>query len=162
MENVIISNQKEKYENIDKLLKIVDKEKINLIVVNKGDKINIENNLYFDVLWPNKETLISDNGINNNSLVLKLNYKAFSCLFTGDVEEIAENKMLQEYKNNEEIFNSVILKVAHHGSKTSSTEKFLNAVKPKFALIGVGEDNNFGHPNSYVIERIKSLRLQNI
>ena len=160
MKNVIVSFQNEKYENIDKLIKIATKEKINLMIVNKGDKIKIENGLYFDVLWPDRKKFISENGINNNSLVLKLNYNSFSCLFTGDIEEIAEKKILQEYKDNEKILNSTILKVAHHGSKTSSIEEFIEKVKPKIALIGVGENNNFGHPNSDVLERIKDARLQ--
>ena len=157
MKNIIISFQNEKYENIDKLIKLANKEKVNLVTVNKGDKIKIENDLYFDVLWPNKEKFISDNGINNNSLVLKLNYKSFSCLFTGDIEELAEKKILQEYKDNEKILNSTILKVAHHGSKTSSTEEFIEKVRPKIALIGVGENNNFGHPNFDVLERIRAF-----
>ena len=161
MKNVIVSFQNEKYENIDKLIKIATKEKINLMIVNKGDKIKIENGLYFDVLWPDRKKFISENGINNNSLVLKLNYNSFSCLFTGDIEEIAEKKILQEYKDNEKILNSTILKVAHHGSKTSSIEEFIEKVKPKIALIGVGENNNFGHPNSDVLERIKDARLPN-
>ena len=161
VKNVIVSFQNEKYENIDKLIKIATKEKINLMIVNKGDKIKIENGLYFDVLWPDRKKFISENGINNNSLVLKLNYNSFSCLFTGDIEEIAEKKILQEYKDNEKILNSTILKVAHHGSKTSSIEEFIEKVKPKIALIGVGENNNFGHPNSDVLERIKDARLPN-
>ena len=54
------------------------------------------------------------------------------------------------------ILNSTILKVAHHGSKTSTTEEFLKAVSPKFALIGVGKDNKFGHPNDEVIKRLEN------
>ena len=117
--------------------------------------------MYFDVLWPNKEKLIKDNGINNNSLVLKLNYNNFSCLFTGDIEEVAEKEIVNEYKNDKNLVKSDILKVAHHGSKTSSIEEFIEFVKPKIALIGVGKNNNFGHPNFDVIERIKNFRMQN-
>ena len=70
--------------------------------------------------------------------------------------------MLQEYKNNLQILNSTILKVAHHGSKTSSIQEFIEIVKPKIALIGVGKNNKFGHPSDDVIRRLESLRLQNI
>ena len=162
VKNVVISVQNEKYENIDKLIKIINKKKINLIVVDKEDKINIEDNLYFDVLWPNKKNEIKENGINNNSLVLKLNYKTFSCLFTGDIEKLSEQKILDEYKNQDNLLSSTVLKVPHHGSKTSSTEEFLEKIRPKIALIGVGKNNNFGHPNLDVIERIKALRLRNL
>lgn len=65
--------------------------------------------------------------------------------------------MLEEYKNSN-ILKSTILKVAHHGSKSSSMQEFLDKVKPKIALIGVGENNTFGHPNNKVLERLKNLR----
>ena len=78
-------------------------------------------------------------------------------LFTGDVEEIAEKQILEEYKSNLSVLNSTILKVGHHGSKTSSTKEFIEAIKPKIALIGVGENNNFGHPNNDVLERLDNL-----
>lgn len=91
----------------------------------------------------------------------KLLYKNFSILFTGDIEEIAEKQILEEYKNSN-ILKSEILKVAHHGSKTSSTQSFLENVKPKIALIGVGKDNTFGHPNDEVLERLNLLRCKNI
>ena len=122
--------------------------------------MHIENNLYFDILWPNNSNLILDNGLNNNSIVCKLQYKNFSMLFTGDIEEIAEKEILQKNKNYLSILNSTILKVAHHGSKTSSTKEFIEAVKPKIALIGVGENNKFGHPNNEVIERLENLKVK--
>ena len=160
VKNVVISIQKEKYENINKLLKITNENKINLIIVKKGDTINIEKNLFFYILWPDNNNLISENSINNNSLVCKLSYGNFSCLFTGDIEKIAEEKILEEYKNSN-ILNSTILKVAHHCSKSSSIEEILEKIKPKIALIGVGENNNFGHPNLNVIDRLKKLRSKN-
>lgn len=79
-------------------------------------------------------------------------------LLTGDIEEIAEIQILEEYKNDLELLKSTILKVGHHGSKTSSTQEFLEAVKPSIALIGVGENNKFGHPNEEVIQRLNNLR----
>ena len=79
-------------------------------------------------------------------------------LFTGDIEEAAEKQILQKYQNNLQVLNSTILKVAHHGSKTSSIREFLDIVKPKIVLIGVGENNKFGHPNEEVIKRLESLR----
>lgn len=100
--------------------------------------------------------------MNNNSIVAKLEYKNFSMLFTGDIEEIAEKQILEEYKNNQKIFNVNILKVGHHGSKTSSIQEFIEAVKPRIALIGVGENNKFGHPNEEVLERLEKLRNKNL
>ena len=82
-------------------------------------------------------------------------------LFTGDIEETAEMEILKKYKNSINILNSTILKIAHHGSKTSSSKAFLEAVKPKIALIGVGENNKFGHPYQEVIEKLQNMRSKN-
>lgn len=82
-------------------------------------------------------------------------------LFTGDIEEVAEKQIILNYKNSK-ILNSTVLKVAHHGSKTSSIKEFLELVKPKIALIGVGENNKFGHPNEDVINRLEELRCNGL
>lgn len=155
VKKVIISKQLEDSENFRKFKEIVDKKKIRVRVVNKGDRVQIEKNLYIDILWPNNEKIISENVLNNNSIVCKLNYRKFSMIFTGDIEEVAEQQLLKEYKNNLSVLKSTVLKVAHHGSKTSSSQDFINAVKPNTALIGVGSNNKFGHPNNGVIERLK-------
>lgn len=124
--------------------------------------MQVEKNLYFDVLWPDTQNMVSENALNNNSLVLKLNYKKFSMLFTGDIEEIAEKQILKEYKYNLEILKSTVLKTGHHGSKTSSSQEFVEAIEPQVALIGVGKDNKFGHPSSDVIQRLEKMRNKNI
>lgn len=133
--NVIIGKQFEVCENYEKFIEIMKNKKIKVFTVEARQIINIEKNIYFNILWPNSENRISDNAINNNSLVGKLIYKNFSMLFTGDIEEIAERKILELYKYDRNILKSTILKVAHHGSKTSSIKEFLNAVKPKIVLI---------------------------
>ena len=156
VKNVVISKQPESSTNYKEFLKIAKKRKINIIYVNKGKKLHIEKNLYIYILWPDSNAFISENPLNNNSIVCKLVYKKFSCVFTGDVEKIAEEKILKEYENSN-ILKSTMLKVAHHGSKTSSIESILNKINPKIALIGVGKNNKFGHPNDEVIERLNNL-----
>lgn len=130
-------------------------------MLRSGDVINIEDNLNFQILWPREEQII-ENILNNNSIVAKLNYKSFSCIFTGDIEEIAEREILKDYKNNLQILSSKVLKVGHHGSKTSSSEEFIKIISPKVALIGVGENNKFGHPHENVVKRLENFRNQNI
>lgn len=154
VKNVIIGKQFESSTNYQEFLRIVKKRKIKVHIVEAGQRVKIGKEIYFDILWPTSENIISENSINNNSLVCKMIYKDFSILFTGDIEEIAEGAILKKYKNTK-MLKSMILKVAHHGSKSSSTEEFLNAVKPKIALIGVGEKNTFGHPNAEVLKRIE-------
>ena len=159
---VIISKQGEESENYRKFKEIVRKKKIKVIIVNKGDKLKVDADVYFDILWPDNSKIIRENVLNNNSIVCKLHYKDFSMLFTGDIEKIAEKQILQEYKNNYNSLNSIILKVGHHGSKTSSSLDFVQTINPKIALIGVGKDNKFGHPNNEIIKRLENLRSKNI
>ena len=104
--------------------------------------------------------MITENMLNNNSIVMKLEYSDFSCLFTGDIEKIAEQELLKII--DKRYLKSTILKVGHHGSKTSSTQEFIEAVQPQIALIGVGKDNKFGHPNIEVLQRLEDLRCQNL
>lgn len=91
--------------------------------------------------------------LNNYSAVLKVTYGADSYLFTGDAEDYAENELLE---NSYSSLNSDILKVGHHGSRTSSTGKFLNAVSPEYAVIEVGKGNSYSHPHTEAIERLES------
>lgn len=154
---MIIGEQFENSENYLEFLKIIKEKNIKLNVVDEKAKINIEKDLYFNVLWPSNSQKIEENSINNNALVCKLNYKNFSMLFTGDIEEETEKILVSKYKNTN-ILKSNILKVGHHGSKTSSTTEFLELIKPKFALIGVGKNNTFGHPNQEILNRLEKLR----
>ena len=126
--------------------------------VKAGEKITIED-VAFQILWP-IEKQIEENQLNNNAMVMKLQYKNFSMLFTGDIEEVAEKKMLDTYKNHLDMLKATILKVAHHGSKSSSTEEFLKTVNSKVAMIGVGENNMFGHPSNVVLERLQLFGMQ--
>lgn len=139
VKNVIIGKQGENSQNFKTLSQILQNKKVKVIVVQKGDKVTIDRNCYFDILFPQKE-LISANILNNNSIVAKFcmknssNQTIFSMLFTGDIEQVAESKLIELYGNSN-ILQSTILKVAHHGSKTSSTMQLLELVKPKIALI---------------------------
>ena len=160
VKKVFIASQGEDSLNYRKFVEIVNKRNIKVQKIKIGERIKLENDLYINVLWPADDKLITQNTLNNNSIVMKLEYKEFSCIFTGDIEKIAEQELLKTLDKNE--LKSTILKVAHHGSKTSTTQQFLEAVKPKIVLIGVGENNKFGHPNKEVLERLELLRFENL
>ena len=156
---VYISKQEQDSENYQKFLKIVEDKKIKVKVLKQGKCLKIENNLYFDILWPIEEQ-IQENILNNNAMVMKLRYGKFSMLFTGDIEDVAEKKILDFYEEKgEDILKSDVLKVAHHGSKTSTTQSFFEKVNPKICLIGVGKNNMFGHPTAEVLERINGTKI---
>jgi competence protein ComEC len=103
-----------------------------------------------DVLAPLSDYVPNDTPKNNDSLVLRIRYGSRTFLLTGDVEKPIEYRMLDE----NEIQPVDVLKVAHHGSRTSTTEDFLSAANPMFAIISVGEDNSYGHPNRDVLTRL--------
>lgn len=88
---------------------------------------------------------------NETSAVIKVKYGAHSFLITGDLTAEGETMLL----NNEAPIETSVLKVGHHGSKTSSTEEFIQKVRPQYAIISVGADNAFGHPDGAVVERLK-------
>ena len=157
---VIIGKQGMQSQNYQDFLRIAKNKKIKVVQVKAGDKIQIDENTSISVLFPT-ENLISENVLNNNSLVTKFTYaidglKKFSMLLTGDIEEIAEDEIVNIYRNTNEL-QANILKIAHHGSKTSTTQDFLNLVKPQIALIGVGANNSFGHPNKVTLDKLNNL-----
>lgn len=113
-----------------------------------GDTIDF-NGLEIEVLGPQREY----KDFNNNSIVLKVNAGETAFLFTGDAEETAEKDILQAGGN----LQADVLKVGHHGSSTSSSQAFLQAVKPKYAVISVGVGNSYHHPEEEALQRLQSI-----
>jgi competence protein ComEC len=108
------------------------------------------------VLWPTASSDERASSRNNDSVVLRFNFGENSILFTGDVEKEAELAMLADGLD----LRSNIVKVAHHGSKTSSVESFVGATRPSTAIISVGRSSIFGHPNKDVVERWRASGAQ--
>jgi competence protein ComEC len=104
-----------------------------------------------EVLAPSPDYVPVDEPKNNDSLAMRVTFGQRSLLLSGDVERGIEQEML--YTN--ELHPTDVLKVAHHGSRTSSTEEFLSAVHPAFAVISAGFENSYGHPHPSVIERLR-------
>lgn len=119
-----------------------------------GDEIFVDNNLQIQFVAPNGDYMIGD--ANNASIAVKMVYKEASFLFMGDCEEEAENKILDM----EFAVDVDILKVAHHGSRTSSTEKFLEATTPLYAVISCGEENDYGHPHSGPLNLFRQMGIE--
>ena len=111
---IIIGPQGKISEQYIELCKIAKEKEIPIINVKRGNFINIERNVKINILFPTDE-LIKDNILNNNSIVARLEYKDLKILFTGDIEEVAEQKLIKMYQNNE--LNVEVLKVPHHRFK---------------------------------------------
>lgn len=157
VDNILIGKQFVESANYIEFLKITKNKNIKTLVA--GEKIKLTNTVQIDVLWPDKNSKITENSINNNALVFKLDTNEKTILFTGDIEEETEKVLVQKYKNTNTL-KSDILKVAHHGSKSSSIQEFLDLVKPKIALIGVGEDNKYGHPDNNTIKKLENINCK--
>lgn len=133
----------------DDIMKVINEKKIPFIVGHRDIDINYEN-INLDFLWPYYKENYRINE-NNNSLVSKVSIYDKTLLFTGDIEKEAEEKLIKDRLNEVDF-----LKVAHHGSSTSSTKAFIQLASPKFSIISVGRNNNFGHPNYKTINTLKS------
>ena len=114
-------------------------------------------NLYIDTLKgvvPNAYVNKSDStAVNDESVILRLEYVNFSVLFTGDIDEKGELALI----NSGVLKETQVLKVAHHGSKYGSSNIFLDVVKPKLAVVSVGIKNSYGHPNGDTLIRLESV-----
>ncbi len=137
----------------------IQSKKIPYEVLREGMRIDFGQGVHFDVYHPNDQIYTKKGEIdhNNTSIVGKLVYNKFSMLFAADVEKEAEERLIKEY--NSKLF-SRILKVPHHGSTTSSTEKFLRSVKPEAAIISVEMNSEYNLPRKEVVERIKGEGIQ--
>jgi competence protein ComEC len=120
----------------------------------QGDTFS-EDGVSGNILWPD-DLSEGQSAKNDDSLVMRLTDGAESFLLAGDIERPSERKMLAE----EQSVGVNFLKVAHHGSKTSSTDPFLSAAHPAFAAISVGGDNIFGHPSPEVTDRLEAAGVR--
>ncbi|MBS5673439.1 MAG: MBL fold metallo-hydrolase [Lachnospiraceae bacterium] len=108
----------------------------------------------FTIIAPNSNSY--GGNANDYSVAILLEYGKNRFLFTGDAEEASETEMLS---NGIEL-SADVYKVAHHGSRSASTQEFLNAVRPKYAVISCGEENSYGHPHAEVLNRLRSMGVE--
>lgn len=130
--------------------KLIEKEGANIIIAEAGQRIDLSENIYLSIIHPfenleNQEVKDS----NDTSIVAELGFNDISFLFTGDISKKIEKQLS---------VNSNILKIAHHGSKTSTSLEFLEIVSPEIAVISVGE-NRWGHPNQEVLANLEEFGI---
>lgn len=118
-----------------------------------GDVINMGRNVSVEVLNPDRGNPLDEKDENKNSLVLRVNVKGSSVLMTGDIDEKGEKSLIADTD-----IKADILKIAHHGSRYSSCEKFIAVAAPKIAVIQVGK-NTYGHPSEEVIKRLEEHKI---
>ena len=134
--------------------KVIKEEGIPIYIAQSDGIINLDNNINLFILHP-FESLAGQKTkrVNNASIVAQLVYKDFELLLTGDIEKKIEKALVGSGIN----LQSDILKVPHHGSKTSSTKSFIGAVSPIVAVIQAGKDNSYGHPHQAVLDILNNV-----
>jgi competence protein ComEC len=132
-------------------LMLIEDKGIEYNIAQAGQEIDLGNGIKMEVLNPPEGLWEgTSHDVDNNGVVLRLSWGNVSFLFTADIREEAEFELIKQRAN----LKSTVLKVAHHGSETSTSQQFLAAVDSEVAVISVGKDNLFGHPSPEVVERL--------
>ena len=145
--------------------KLIREEGAKIFIASKGQKIKMANDISIDVLFPfeSAEGKEFENS-NDTSVVSRLVLGHNSFIFTGDISEIAEKELISAYSCSDSCefatLDSDVLKIAHHGSKTSSSEGFLQVVSPEVAIISVGKNNSYGHPTPETLENLNKYGIK--
>jgi competence protein ComEC len=132
-------------------IRLIEDEEIEYNVARAGQEIDLGSGVKMEVLNPSESLWEgTSDDVDNNGVVLRLSWNNVSFLFTADIRAEAEFELIMQRAN----LKSTVLKIGHHGSKTSTTSQFLAAVDPEVAVICVGANNTFGHPSAEVVGRL--------
>lgn len=136
---------------------ISTEKEIQKIIAKRGQRITLDKNVYIDILFPDRNATLWE--ANTASIVARLVYGNTSFLLTGD-----SPKRIEEYITSldGEGLSANVLKLGHHGSRTSTSEFFLSAVNPQYAVISAGVDNRYGHPHKEVTDTLKEFEIPSL
>lgn len=127
------------------------------ILARTGERIILDKGIVLEILFPNGST--KDWETNSSSVVARLSYGDQAFIFTGDSPQSVEQYLAKEKGGK---LNSSVIKLGHHGSRTSSSKMFLSAVDPEYAVISAGKDNKYGHPHKEVTDLMSELKISAI
>lgn len=155
VENILWTGVKRNTAEYAEWLRLIEKESSNVFIVQAGKEATASG-IVFEVLFP----LESQEGkefkdSNNSSIVAKLTFGDTAFLLTGDVYKSAEEELIRR----EIALDSDVLKISHHGSKTSTSEEFIKNVSPDIAVISAAKDNSYGHPHQDVLETLEKYGI---
>lgn len=146
-------NNNEEWGNFKNKLGAKNVEEINS---SYGTKIIFPNGAELKIIYPFLPLDVDEKDTNNSSIVAKLSFGENSFLLTGDLSLSGEGKIL----NLDEDITADVLKVAHHGSRSSTSDKFLDKISPQDAIVSVGKGNSYGHPHKEVLEKLKNRTIR--
>ena len=135
----------------------IQNRSIEKVIARDGMRITLDQkrNIYLDIIYPNKE--IEGMDLNDGSVVAKLIYGQNSFLFTGDAGVYAENLIMWEETEGD--LDIDVLKLGHHGARSSSSLLWLEKTSPELAIISAGKNNSYGHPHKEILERLENLKI---
>lgn len=151
VKELLLPDTKEKNQLELRLLKEAEKQHIKVRFVHTGERWRQGEEAFY-ILSPEAESAMDSN---DASIVLYAEIGGMKWLFTGDLEEAGEEKLIKSYPG----LHADVLKIGHHGSKTSTTEPFLAQISPQLAIISAGENNRFGHPHQEVLDRLGERKI---
>ena len=161
------------YDHMGEAINLVEKFKVEKVIFNCGEFNDLEQDLikvldkkkipYYSCI---KELNIDDNKLyflqtkeydneNDNSNVIYTKLNGYKFMFMGDASITTEKEIIDKYN----VSNIDVLKVGHHGSKTSSDKNFINEINPKYSIISVGKNNRYGHPNKEVLDNLEKSKI---
>jgi competence protein ComEC len=152
---LILPDNRDVSSEFKDLLPAANEKAVTISKCKRGDIIKLGKSTFLEVLHPKKDYIPTGSTLNNGSLVLRLDYKDTEILLTGDIEEEVEKLLIEDGVD----LSSDVLKIAHHGSSTSSSENFISIVKASAGIISVGK-NSFGHPSDNVVERLENNQME--
>jgi beta-lactamase superfamily II metal-dependent hydrolase len=160
---IVDSGQVHNTKTFEDLLDAIDANKIPIDTVHQGDTLSLDPSVSVQVLNPPAslpEGADDEEQFNDNSVVVKLTYGEFSALLTGDMQETNEARLVQAL--GKQGLDVDVLKAGHHGSRTSNTAAFLQAVSPEVVVISDGANNTYGHPHKEALDRIAAAGVQHV
>ncbi|MCX6757801.1 MAG: MBL fold metallo-hydrolase [Candidatus Nomurabacteria bacterium] len=149
-------NPSKTYATVEQL--VLEKH-VKKIIARRGMKLNLGAGAYINILFPDRD--VSTWSPNDGSIVARLSYGNNSVMLTGDATQKTEGIILGEnHGESARLLKSTILKVGHHGSRTSSSSAFVQAVAPTYAVISDGRDNKYGHPHQETLNTLNSFNIK--
>lgn len=141
----------------DTVLRTIESRRIDYTIADDQVRPQLGTQVSIDVLWPPKGYRVeSESALNDGSVVLRVRFGAVSVLLTGDIQSEAEGRILADQHE----LQSTIMKVAHHGSEYSTSNEWLQVVKPEYAVISVGEGNEYGHPAQDTLDHLIAASIR--
>lgn len=154
IDQFLVNNAPRSNKTSERLIESIAEREVEIGVVNSQSHITLGNGVLVKILYPFIEQKTPKG--NEGSVVAMVYTKGAKYLLTGDVSSKIEYKLVEMYGNR---INSDVLKLGHHGSKTSSSQVFLETVDPDIAIVSAGEGNQYGHPHKVVLDRLSIMNI---